>query len=91
MRRGVVDLNGKGEVVGGIVIMRYGEDVLQVLKNVKNKITELASSIPQGMKIVNVYDRSQLIGEAINTANWNLIEELVVVSLLIIIFLWHWQ
>lgn len=91
MRRGVVDLNGKGEVVGGIVIMRYGEDVLHVLNSVKNKIKELAASIPNGMKLVNVYDRSKLIGEAINTANWNLIEELVIVSLLIIIFLWHWQ
>lgn len=91
MRRGVVDFNGKGEAVGGVVIMRYGEDVLRVLENVKNKIKEIASSIPQGMKIVTVYDLSQLIGDAINTANWSLIEELVVVSLLIIIFLWHWQ
>src|SRR3990167_5322887 len=91
MRRGVVDLNGNGEAVGGIVIMRYGEDVLQVLDRVKNKIKELAASIPEGMKIVNVYDRSNLINEAINTANWNLIEELVVVSLLIILFLWHWR
>lgn len=91
MRRGVVDLNGKGDAVGGIVIMRYGEDVLQVLDRVKNKINELAASIPEGMKIVTVYDRSHLINEAIDTANWNLIEELVVVSLLIFLFLWHWR
>src|SRR3990167_6368047 len=91
MRRGVVDLNGKGEAVGGIVIMRYGEDVLQVLERVKAKLQEIAPSIPQGMKIVNVYDRSHLISEAIKTANWNLIEELIVVGLLIIIFLWHFR
>lgn len=91
MRRGVVDLNGKGEVAGGIVIMRYGEDVLQVLDRVKIKLKEFASSIPQGMKMVTVYDRSHLIKEAIETANWNLIEELIVVGLLIIIFLWHFR
>src|SRR3990167_2649898 len=91
MRRGVVDLNGKGETVGGIVVMRYGEDVLQVLDRVKAKLSELVSSIPQGMKLVNVYDRSNLIREAINTATWNLIEELIVVGLLIIIFLWHFR
>jgi Cu(I)/Ag(I) efflux system membrane protein CusA/SilA len=91
MRRGVVDLNGKGETVGGIVIMRFGEDVLQVLSKVKDKLKEIAPSIPQGMKIVNVYDRSHLIKEAISTASWNLVEELIVVGLLIIIFLWHFR
>ncbi|CAM3018116.1 MULTISPECIES: efflux RND transporter permease subunit [Legionella] len=91
MRRGVVDLDGKGETTGGIVIMRFGEDVLKVLDRVKTKLKDLASSIPEGIKIVPVYDRSTLIKEAINTANWNLIEELIVVSLLIIVFLWHFR
>ncbi|KTD21229.1 chemiosmotic efflux system B protein A [Legionella londiniensis] len=91
MRRGVVDLNGEGEAVGGIVIMRFGEDVLQVIGRIKEKLKELASAIPEGIKIVNVYDRSNLIREAISTANWNLIEELAVVGLLIIVFLGHFR
>ncbi|HHY0177168.1 TPA: efflux RND transporter permease subunit [Legionella pneumophila] len=91
MRRGVVDLNGQGETVGGIVIMRFGEDVLEVLHRIKTKLNELASAIPEGIKIVPVYDRSNLIREAISTANWNLIEELIVVGLLIIVFLGHFR
>ncbi|WP_262055448.1 efflux RND transporter permease subunit, partial [Legionella pneumophila] len=91
MRRGVVDLNGQGEAVGGIVIMRFGEDVLQVIGRIKEKLKELASAIPEGIKMVTVYDRSNLIREAISTANWNLIEELVVVGLLIIVFLGHFR
>ncbi|HDS3835908.1 TPA: efflux RND transporter permease subunit [Legionella pneumophila] len=91
MRRGVVDLNGQGEVVGGIVIMRFGEDVLQVIGRIKEKLKELATAIPEGIKMVPVYDRSNLIREAISTANWNLIEELVVVGLLIIVFLGHFR
>ncbi|HAU1297241.1 TPA: efflux RND transporter permease subunit [Legionella pneumophila] len=91
MRRGVVDLNGQGEAVGGIVIMRFGEDVLQVIGRIKEKLKELATAIPEGIKMVPVYDRSNLIREAISTANWNLIEELVVVGLLIIVFLGHFR
>ncbi|HEO1515124.1 TPA: efflux RND transporter permease subunit, partial [Legionella pneumophila] len=91
MRRGVVELNGQGETVGGIVIMRFGEDVLQVISHIKEKLKELRAAIPEGMKIVNVYDRSNLIREAISTVNWNLIEELVVVGLLIIVFLGHFR
>ncbi|MFO9572935.1 CusA/CzcA family heavy metal efflux RND transporter [Legionella pneumophila serogroup 1] len=91
MRRGVVDLNGQGEAVGGIVIMRFGEDVLQVIGRIKEKLKELATAIPEGIKMVTVYDRSNLIGEAISTANWNLIEELAVVGLLIIVFLGHFR
>lgn len=91
MRRGVVDLNGQGEAVGGIVIMRFGEDVLQVIGRIKDKLKELASAIPEGIKMVPVYDRSNLIREAISTANWNLIEELLVVGLLIIVFLGHFR
>ncbi|WP_367606681.1 efflux RND transporter permease subunit [Legionella sp. W05-934-2] len=91
MRRGVVDLNGQGEAVGGIVIMRFGEDVLQVIGRIKDKLKELATAIPEGIKMVPVYDRSNLIREAISTANWNLIEELLVVGLLIIVFLGHFR
>ncbi|HIA7952722.1 efflux RND transporter permease subunit [Legionella pneumophila] len=91
MRRGVVDLNGQGEAVGGIVIMRFGEDVLQVIGRIKEKLKELATAIPEGIKMVTVYDRSNLIQEAISTANWNLIEELAVVGLLIIVFLGHFR
>ncbi|OGT09854.1 MAG: cation transporter [Gammaproteobacteria bacterium GWE2_42_36] len=91
MRRGVVDLNGQGEAVGGVVVMRFGEDVLQVLNSIKAKMKEIASSIPPGMKIVNVYDRSHLINESIDTATWNLLEELIVISFLIIVFLWHFR
>ncbi|HEM0493822.1 TPA: efflux RND transporter permease subunit [Legionella pneumophila] len=91
MRRGVVELNGQGETVGGIVIMRFGEDVLQVISHIKEKLKELRAAIPEGMKIVNVYDRSNLIREAISTVNWNLIEELVVVGLLIIVLLGHFR
>ncbi|WBV68229.1 CusA/CzcA family heavy metal efflux RND transporter [Legionella pneumophila] len=87
----MVDLNGQGEAVGGIVIMRFGEDVLQVIGRIKDKLKELASAIPEGIKMVTVYDRSNLIREAISTANWNLIEELVVVGLLIIVFLGHFR
>ncbi|HAU0830162.1 TPA: efflux RND transporter permease subunit [Legionella pneumophila] len=91
MRRGVVDINGEGEAVGGIVIMRFGEDVLQVIGRIKEKLKELATAIPEGIKMVTVYDRSHLIREAISTASWNLIEELAVVGLLIIVFLGHFR
>lgn len=89
MRRGVVDLNGQGETVGGIVIMRYGEDVLQVIDKVKKKLSDMEQSFPAGIKLLPVYDRSHLIHQSIATANFNLLEELIVVSLLIIFFLWH--
>lgn len=91
MRRGVVDINGEGEAVGGILIMRFGEDVLQVIGRIKEKLKELATAIPEGIKMVTVYDRSHLIREAISTASWNLIEELAVVGLLIIVFLGHFR
>jgi len=89
MRRGVAELNGQGETVGGIVIMRYGEDVLQVINKIKKKLTDMDPSFPVGVKLLPVYDRSHLIHQSINTANWNLAEELIVLSLLIIFFLWH--
>jgi Cu(I)/Ag(I) efflux system membrane protein CusA/SilA len=91
MRRGLVELNGQGEVVGGIVIMRFGEDAPQVIERIKAKLTELAPSMPAGVKVVTVYDRSDLIHESIATANENLIEELTVVSVLLIGFLLHFR
>ncbi len=89
MRRGLVELDGKGEVVGGIVIMRFGENALAVIDRIKAKLTELEPSMPKGVKVFTTYDRSDLIQESIATATENLVEELVVVSVLIIGFLLH--
>jgi len=89
MRRGLVELDGKGEVVGGVVIMRFGENALAVIERIKAKLKELEPSMPQGVKVVTTYDRSDLIRESIATANENLVEELIVVSVLIIGFLLH--
>src|SRR5206468_1505450 len=89
IRRGVAELDGKGEVVGGIIVMRFGENALRVIDQVKAKLREVQSSMPPGVKIVPTYDRSWLIGESINTLRRTLIEEAVVVSLVIIIFLFH--
>jgi Cu(I)/Ag(I) efflux system membrane protein CusA/SilA len=91
MRRGLVELNGLGEAVGGVVIMRYGEDVTEVIKRIKAKLKEIEPSLPTGVKIVTAYDRSDLIKEAVSTANENLTEELITVSVLIIVFLLHFR
>jgi len=89
MRRGLVELDGKGEVVGGVVIMRFGENALAVIERIKAKLKELESSMPKGVTVVTTYDRSDLIRESIATASENLIEELIVVSVLIVGFLLH--
>jgi Cu(I)/Ag(I) efflux system membrane protein CusA/SilA len=89
MRRGLVELDGRGEVVGGIVIMRFGEDAREVIARVKAKLKEVESSLPKGVKIVTTYDRSDLIHESIQTASESLIEELIVVGVLLIGFLLH--
>lgn len=89
MRRGLVELNGRGEVVGAIVIMRFGENALTVIERIKAKLKELEPSLPPGVKVVPTYDRSGLIRESITTATENLTEELIVVSVLIIGFLLH--
>jgi Cu(I)/Ag(I) efflux system membrane protein CusA/SilA len=91
IRRGVAELDGKGEVVGGIVVMRFGENALNVIDHVKAKLQEVQRSMPAGMKIVPTYDRSWLIGESINTLRHALIEEAIVVSIVIIIFLFHFR
>jgi Cu(I)/Ag(I) efflux system membrane protein CusA/SilA len=89
MRRGVAELDGQGETVGGIVIMRYGENALDVIERVRNKIEELKPSLPEGVEIVTTYDRAELIERSIETLKGTLVEELLIVSLVIMIFLWH--
>ncbi len=89
MRRGLVDLDGRGEVVGGIVVMRFGEDAQKVIERVKAKLREIEPSMPPGVKIVTTYDRSDLIRESVRTASESLIEELIVVAVLIVGFLLH--
>ena len=89
MRRGVADLDGQGDTVGGIVIMRYGENALNVINRVKDKIEEVKPSLPEGIKIVTTYDRSELIKRSIETLKHQLIEEMIIVSFVILIFLWH--
>jgi len=89
MRRGLAELDGKGETVGGIVIMRYGDNALQVIKRVKERLEEIKPSLPPGVEIVTTYDRSILIKEAIKTLKHKLTEEMIVVGLVIILFLWH--
>ena len=89
IRRGVAELDGRGEVVGGIVIVRYGENALAVIDRVKAKLREVEGSLPPGVTVVPTYDRSWLIEESIGTLSRTLIEEAVVVSLVIILFLFH--
>src|SRR2546425_1366062 len=89
IRRGVAELDGKGEAVGGIIVMRFGENALHVIDGVKAKLRDVQHSMPSGVKIVPTYDRSWLIGESINTLRHTLIEEAIVVSVVIIIFLFH--
>jgi len=89
MRRGVGELNGKGEAVGGVVIMRFGENAHKVIERVKARIRDIQPTLPPGLKIVNTYDRSDLIDRSINNLKHTLIEELIMVSLVIMVFLWH--
>ena len=89
IRRGVAELDGKGEVVGGIVVMRFGENALRVIERVKDKLAEIRGALPDGVRIVPTYDRSGLINESIATLSRTLIEEAIVVSLVIILFLFH--
>ena len=89
IRRGVVDLDGRGEVVGGIVVMRYGENALNVIDRVKKKLEEIKPSLPEGVHVVTTYDRSDLIKRSIATLREKLIEESIVVALVCLVFLWH--
>ena len=89
IRRGLADLDGKGDAVGGIVVMRQGENALHVIDRVKEKLESLKASLPAGVEVVPVYDRSTLIERAIATVKDKLVEEMIVVSLVILVFLWH--
>ena len=89
MRRGVAELDGEGEVVGGIIVMRYGENALSTIRGAKNKLQELSRSLPEGVEIIETYDRSALIKRAVDTLNRKLIEEFIVVALVCAVFLFH--
>ncbi|EOQ96869.1 heavy metal efflux pump, CzcA family [Leptospira wolbachii serovar Codice str. CDC] len=89
LRRGVGDYNGSGDRVSGIVVMRHGENALRVIEDVKLKMESIQSSLPEGVKIIPVYDRSVLIHKTIQLLKEKLLEEMIVVSIIILIFLWH--
>ncbi|MFM4767654.1 efflux RND transporter permease subunit [Aeromonas veronii] len=89
MRRGIAELNGEGEVVGGIIVMRYGENAQHTIDGVKARLAELKSSLPKGVEIVTVYDRSDLIQRAIDNLSGKLLEEFAVVVLVCLAFLFH--
>ncbi len=89
IRRGVADLDGLGDTVGGIIVMRQGENALKVIERVKARLDELAPTLPEGVEIVTTYDRSELIKRSIATLVHALREEMVIVSAVILIFLWH--
>jgi len=88
-RRGIAELDGEGEVVGGIVIMRYGENALSVIDRVKKKLEDVDQGLPEGVEVVITYDRSELIKRSIDTLSTTLIEEMIVVSIIIFLFLLH--
>ncbi len=89
LRRGIADLNGRGEAVSGIVVMRQGENALRVIERVKVKLQEIQPGLPPGVKIVTAYDRSELILASIDNLKHTLLEEMAAVALIILVFLWH--
>ncbi len=89
MRRGIAELDGEGEVVGGVIVMRWGENALATIEGVKERLTELHRSLPDGVEIVTTYDRSDLIERAVETLRGKLIEEFLVVALVCAVFLFH--
>jgi Cu(I)/Ag(I) efflux system membrane protein CusA/SilA len=89
IRRGIADLNGEGDTAGGIVIMRYGENALNVIDRVKARLEELKPSFPKGVEVVTTYDRSELIERSIETLEHELAVEMIIVSIVILVFLWH--
>ncbi|MBW1704480.1 MAG: efflux RND transporter permease subunit [Deltaproteobacteria bacterium] len=91
LRRGLADYNGTGEVVGGVVVMRFGENALKVIRNVKKRLVELKTGLPEGVRLKTVYDRSSLILRAVNNLKKTLIEESVIIALVCIIFLFHFR
>jgi CzcA family heavy metal efflux pump len=90
-RLGIFDLNGNGEAVGGIVVMRYGENAEAVIAKVKQKMAEVARGLPKGVQFNIVYDRSGLINESVDSVKTTLIEEMLVASLIVFLFLFHWR
>lgn len=91
MRRGISELNGEGEAVGGVVVMRYGENASEVIKNVKTKLKTLQKSLPDGVEIVTTYDRSTLINHAVDNLWHKLLEEFIVVAIVCALFLFHFR
>ncbi len=92
MRRGVADLNGEGDVAGGIVVIRYGVDTYGVIQNVKKAVRErVQPSLPEGVQFVTTYDRSELIESSIENLEEKLVEEMIIVSLVCVVFLWHFR
>ena len=91
LRRGLADLNGKGDVAGGVVVMRFGENALKTIEGVKAKLAELKKGLPEGVEIVPVYDRSGLIERSIKFLKDKLVEEIIVISLVCILFLFHFR
>jgi len=91
IRRGVAELDGEGEVVGGIVVIRFGENALAVIERVKEKIEQIKGSLPEGVELVPVYDRSDLIIRSVENLKEKLLEEIVIVSLVCIVFLFHFR
>jgi len=91
LRRGILEWNGEGEAVGGVVVMRYGENALEVIKNVKKKLQQLQQGLPEGVVIESGYDRSDLIKRAVENLKGKLIEEMLVVALICVIFLLHFR
>ncbi|HUF07946.1 MAG TPA: CusA/CzcA family heavy metal efflux RND transporter [Rhodothermales bacterium] len=89
IRRGIAEKNGEGEVVGGVIVMRYGENAQKVINGVKSRIVEIEASLPQGVQIVEEYDRSRLIGRAVDNLSRKITEELLIVTLIVILFLLH--
>ena len=89
MRRGTGDLDGEGEAVGGIVVMRHGENARAVIERVRERLREVAASLPPGVRVVTTYDRSSLIDRAISTLKHELLLQMLIVSLVILVFLWH--
>jgi Cu(I)/Ag(I) efflux system membrane protein CusA/SilA len=89
LRRGIAELDGEGEVVGGVIVMRYGENALLTINGVKAKLAELRKGLPEGVEIIETYDRSALIQRAVNNLNGKLVEEFIVVALVCVLFLFH--
>jgi CzcA family heavy metal efflux pump len=90
-RLGIMDLNGEGEAVGGIVVMRYGENADAMIKRVKAKMEQIRAGLPKGVSFQLVYDRSGLIEDAVGSIKHTLIEEMITVSLVVLLFLFHWR